>query len=143
MSNNDLAVLQDLSVNGQGHVKPEALRDGILASQVARRHADKYCQGTLGYKAANMHFELGHIELLDRVGIPDESVDIVISNCVINLSPDKPRVLQQVRHFSCIQVNTCSSQGSCALGVCSIWSLLFWNFHQQTLVNSAVFWQAV
>ena len=43
-----------------------------------------------------MRFVEGHIELLDRAGIQDESVDIVISNCVVNLSPDKPRVLQQV-----------------------------------------------
>lgn len=63
---------------------------------MARRHASEYCQGTLGYKAANMRFVEGHIELLDRAGIQDESVDIVISNCVVNLSPDKPRVLQQV-----------------------------------------------
>ncbi|BDA48057.1 Arsenite methyltransferase [Coccomyxa sp. Obi] len=63
--------------------------------EVARRHSDEYCLGTLGYKAANMQFVQGHIELLDRAGIQDESVDIVISNCVINLSPDKPRVLQQ------------------------------------------------
>ena len=81
-------------------LKPGSLRNGVLASQVARRHADEYCQGMLGYKTGNMRFVEGHIELLDRAGIQDESVDIVISNCVINLSPDKPRVLQQV-HSSC------------------------------------------
>eukprot|EP00894_Picocystis_sp_ML_P004491 jgi/Pico_ML_1/55008/g766.t1 len=32
----------------------------------------------------------GHMEYLDRAGIADQSIDIIISNCVINLSPDKP-----------------------------------------------------
>ena len=63
--------------------------------QVAREHADAYCQQTLGYKASNMRFVQGHIELLDEAGISDESVDLVISNCVINLSPDKAQVLRE------------------------------------------------
>lgn len=37
----------------------------------------------------------GHIEFLDRAGIQDGSVDLIISNCVINLSPDKERVLRE------------------------------------------------
>lgn len=37
----------------------------------------------------------GYIEYLDQAGIEDESQDMVISNCVINLSPDKPRVLAE------------------------------------------------
>ena len=37
----------------------------------------------------------GHIEFLDRANIADNSVDLVISNCVVNLSPDKPRVIQE------------------------------------------------
>ena len=64
--------------------------------QVAREHANAYCQQTLGYKASNMRFIQGHIELLDEAGISNESVDLVISNCVINLSPDKARVLREV-----------------------------------------------
>jgi len=39
---------------------------------------------------ANVRFLHGHIE---DIPLPDESVDVVISNCVINLSADKPRVL--------------------------------------------------
>lgn len=62
---------------------------------MARRNADKYCQQRLGYAASNMRFVEGHIEFLDKAGIADESLDLVISNCVVNLSPDKPRVLQQ------------------------------------------------
>ncbi len=42
-----------------------------------------------------MRFVEGHIELLDEAGIKDESVDILISNCVVNLSPDKARILRE------------------------------------------------
>ena len=41
---------------------------------------------------ANARFLPGHIE---DIPLPDESVDVVISNCVINLSADKPRVLAE------------------------------------------------
>jgi arsenite methyltransferase len=43
-----------------------------------------------GYK--NVEFRLGEIENLP---LEDESVDVIISNCVINLSPDKRRVFQE------------------------------------------------
>jgi len=33
---------------------------------------------------------------LDEIGIADESVDVVISNCVINLAPDKRRVFEEI-----------------------------------------------
>jgi arsenite methyltransferase len=42
--------------------------------------------------AANVEFRLGEIEHLP---IADASVDFVISNCVINLSPDKPQVFRE------------------------------------------------
>jgi arsenite methyltransferase len=41
---------------------------------------------------ANAEFVKGHIE---EIPLPDASVDVVISNCVINLSGDKPRVLRE------------------------------------------------
>jgi len=41
---------------------------------------------------ANVEFVKGYLEDLP---LPDESVDVVISNCVINLSGDKPRVLRE------------------------------------------------
>jgi arsenite methyltransferase len=40
----------------------------------------------------NVEFLKGEIE---NVPLPDNSVDVVISNCVINLSPDKDRVLRE------------------------------------------------
>jgi arsenite methyltransferase len=41
---------------------------------------------------SNLEFRLGEIEALP---VADNSVDVVISNCVINLSPDKPRVFRE------------------------------------------------
>jgi SAM-dependent methyltransferase len=41
---------------------------------------------------ANVRFLKGEIE---AIPLPDRSVDVVISNCVINLSTDKPRVLRE------------------------------------------------
>ena len=42
--------------------------------------------------AENVEFRLGEIEHLP---VADETVDVVISNCVINLSPDKPQVFRE------------------------------------------------
>lgn len=41
----------------------------------------------------NVEFRLGEIEHLP---VADNSIDVVISNCVINLSPDKKKVFQEV-----------------------------------------------
>jgi arsenite methyltransferase len=41
----------------------------------------------------NVEFRLGEIEHLP---IPDANVDAIISNCVINLSPDKPQVWREM-----------------------------------------------
>jgi SAM-dependent methyltransferase len=41
----------------------------------------------------NVEFLKGYIE---DIPLPDESVDVVISNCVINLSTDKPRVFAEI-----------------------------------------------
>lgn len=48
----------------------------------ARANAKKY-----GF--ANVEFRLGDIE---KLPVDDGSIDVVISNCVINLAPDKPKV---------------------------------------------------
>ncbi len=41
---------------------------------------------------ANVEFRLGEIEHLP---VADNSIDVVISNCVVNLSPDKPQVFRE------------------------------------------------
>jgi len=43
-------------------------------------------------EAANVEFRLGEIEHLP---VADESVDVILSNCVINLSPDKGAVFRE------------------------------------------------
>src|SRR5436853_1137797 len=42
--------------------------------------------------AKNVEFLKGEIE---RIPLPDNSVDVIISNCVINLTADKDRVLRE------------------------------------------------
>src|ERR1700753_2885221 len=37
-----------------------------------------------------------HQSTIDRIPLPDESVDCVISNCVLNLAPDKPAVFREI-----------------------------------------------
>jgi len=54
--------------------------------QLARANAAKA-------RAGNVEFLKGDIE---AVPLPDASVDVVISNCVINLSTDKPAVLAEM-----------------------------------------------
>lgn len=57
---------------------------------LARKNAVKFFTTT---GLANVEFREGHIEDLP---VDDASVDVVISNCVINLSPDKPQVFREV-----------------------------------------------
>jgi len=49
-----------------------------------------------GFKKTNVIFKEGYIEDLKALGILNNSVDIVISNCVINLSPDKDKVFTEI-----------------------------------------------
>ena len=46
---------------------------------------------------SNVEFRKGYIEDLRSIGIEDSSIDAVISNCVINLSPDKVSVFSEIR----------------------------------------------
>ncbi|MDR2986438.1 MAG: methyltransferase domain-containing protein [Nocardiopsaceae bacterium] len=41
---------------------------------------------------SNVRFLLGHIE---EIPLPDDHIDVIISNCVLNLSANKPRVLAE------------------------------------------------
>ncbi len=63
--------------------------------EVARRychwHAERY-----GYAQSNVEFVQGYIENLAAAGIADNSIDVVVSNCVVNLSPDKQQVLSEI-----------------------------------------------
>ncbi|MEO8461520.1 MAG: methyltransferase domain-containing protein [Dokdonella sp.] len=54
-------------------------------------HAERY-----GYARSNVSFVDGFIEDLTACGIADSSVDVVVSNCVLNLSPEKERVFAEI-----------------------------------------------
>lgn len=56
----------------------------------ARRNATAFTERT---GLSNAEFRLGEIEHLP---VADASVDVVISNCVLNLSPDKPQVWREI-----------------------------------------------
>ncbi|MDR3013714.1 MAG: methyltransferase domain-containing protein [Chitinispirillales bacterium] len=49
-----------------------------------------------GFKISNVKFMQGYIEDLKSIGIEDNSIDVVISNCVINLSPAKELVFKEI-----------------------------------------------
>lgn len=61
--------------------------------EVARKHLPAQMK-TFGYTTPNVEFIQGYNEEL--VEIPSESVDVVISNCVINLSPEKEKVFKEI-----------------------------------------------
>jgi len=56
----------------------------------ARRNAEK---GNDGKGYSNVEF---HLATIDNLPLPDNSVDCVISNCVINLATDKPAVFREI-----------------------------------------------
>ncbi|MDJ0382133.1 methyltransferase domain-containing protein [Streptomyces sp. G-G2] len=89
-SGRDVYVLSQL-VGPTGRVIGVDMTEEQLA--VARRHQDWHAE-RFGY--ANTDFRHGYIEDLATAGIPDASVDVVVSNCVLNLSPDKPRVFSEI-----------------------------------------------
>lgn len=65
---------------------------------VARRHAEHH-RAKFGYAQSNVTFLEGYIERLNELGLADNSFDVVVSNCVVNLSPDKDAVLREVHRI--------------------------------------------
>ncbi|ABS63932.1 Methyltransferase type 11 [Parvibaculum lavamentivorans DS-1] len=65
---------------------------------VARAHVSWHME-RFGYRRANVDFREGYIERLGELGLEPESFDIIVSNCVINLSPDKRAVLEGARRL--------------------------------------------
>lgn len=60
---------------------------------VARRNTEKV-MSAFGYSRSNVFFHKGFIETLDV--IENSSIDLVVSDCVINLSPRKDRVFNSI-----------------------------------------------
>lgn len=59
-----------------------------VANKFISYHTDKF-----GYSKPNIEFVKGNIESLDTLGFENESFDLIISNCVLNLAADKQKVL--------------------------------------------------
>ncbi|MHC4494690.1 MAG: arsenite methyltransferase [Planctomycetota bacterium] len=72
------------SVGPDGHVIGVDMTPDMISK--ARENAAKS-------EVRNIEFRLGEIEHLP---VADGSVDVIISNCVINLSPDKPKVYEEI-----------------------------------------------
>ena len=64
----------------------------IIGVDMTTDMLEKARSNALKMEAQNVEFRLGEIEHLP---VADERVDVVISNCVINLSPDKPQVFRE------------------------------------------------
>jgi arsenite methyltransferase len=62
--------------------------------EVANRHIDFHRQA-FGYEQSNVEFRKGYLEKLDELGFEDNSFDLIVSNCVINLCEDKEAVLRE------------------------------------------------
>lgn len=65
---------------------------------VARRHEEWHAQ-KFGYDHPNTRFIEGELEKLDELPLEENSFDLAISNCVINLVKDKPAVLRHVHRL--------------------------------------------
>lgn len=90
-SGRDCYILSQL-VGENGFILGVDMTDEQLA--IANQYID-YHTNAFGYTKANVAFKQGYIEKLDELGLEDNSFDIIVSNCVINLSPDKESVLRE------------------------------------------------
>jgi arsenite methyltransferase len=60
--------------------------------EIARKNAS-IVAANLGYSASNVEFRKG---LADAMPVEDAAIDLIISNCVINLAPDKRQVFREM-----------------------------------------------
>ena len=86
----DVYVISKL-VGVRGRVIGIDMNDDQLT--IAERHRDEMAQK---WGFANVEFVNGYIEDLAAAGIADASIDVVVSNCVINLSPSKKSVFSEI-----------------------------------------------
>jgi arsenite methyltransferase len=64
----------------------------VIGVDMTPEMVDKARKNAAAGGFTNVDFRLGEIENLP---VADNSIDVLISNCVINLSPDKPRVFRE------------------------------------------------
>lgn len=89
-SGRDAYILSQL-VGETGEVIGVDMTDEQLA--VARAHLNWHAKA-FGHAKSNVRFLNGYIENLSELGLQPASFDVIVSNCVINLSVDKPAVLK-------------------------------------------------
>ena len=77
-------------VGSTGHVIGIDMTDTMLA--IARKNAPVVA-ANLGYAFSNVEFRKG---MADAIPVIGGSVDLIISNCVINLAPDKRKVFGEM-----------------------------------------------
>ncbi len=65
----------------------------VIGVDMTREMIEKARMNSEKLKISNVEFRLGEIE---KIPVSDSSVDVVISNCVINLSPDKLAVFKEI-----------------------------------------------
>lgn len=92
-SGRDVYALAQL-VGPRGEVVGVDMTDEQLA--IAERHLDFHA-AAFGHR--NVRFLHGYIERLDELGLEPGSFDVIVSNCVVNLSPDKDAVLGGVQRL--------------------------------------------
>jgi len=88
----DCFILSKL-VGPNGRVIGVDMTDEQIA--VAQKHID-YHTKKFGFREPNVKFIKGYIEDLESAGIKNASIDLVVSNCVVNLSPSKERVFSEI-----------------------------------------------
>ena len=91
-SGRDAYLLSKL-VGEKGHVIGVDMTEEQL--DVARRHIGFHTE-KFGYAQPNVEFRHGYIEDLAAAGLADNSVDLVVSNCVLNLSTDKEATYREI-----------------------------------------------
>ena len=82
-----LRIIAQLAQQSRSDLGPDMTPDMV---DKARRNAESFRESS---GLENVEFRLGEIEHLP---VSDASVDVVISNCVINLSPDKAQVWREI-----------------------------------------------
>lgn len=63
---------------------------------IAEKHKDFHAQA---FGFSNVRFLNGYIEQLDKLDLEIGSFDVIVSNCVVNLSPDKDAVLRGIHRL--------------------------------------------
>lgn len=92
-SGRDVYALAQLAGAGGEVIGVDMTKEQLAVAERHRAfHADAF-----GFD--NVRFIHGYIEQLDELGLERESFDVIVSNCVVNLSPDKDAVLAGVQRL--------------------------------------------